>query len=91
LFEWDEEKNIKNFAKHSIWFEEAQTVWVDPYGVEFLDDENPHAEERYIRIGHSIKNRNLLVVFCERVEGKIRIISARKLTKNERVQYEEGI
>ena len=35
MFEWDEEKNKNNFAKHGIWFEEAQTLWAEDY-LEFL-------------------------------------------------------
>lgn len=91
MFEWDEAKNAKNFLKHGVWFEEAQTIWTDIYASEFFDDENSVDEERYIRIGRSTKHRNLLVVFCERQARSIRILSARKLTKKERDQYEEGI
>ena len=35
-FEWHEEKNHLNRAEHGIWFEEAQTVWVDPAASEFV-------------------------------------------------------
>ena len=91
-FEWDEKKNRANFQKHQVWFEEAQTVWVDMNSVEFYDPDHSDEEERFIRMGHSTSERLLLVVFCERSEGNIvRIISARKATKNERSQYEEGI
>lgn len=91
-FEWDESKNIKNRAKHKIWFEEAQTIWADQNSQEFLDPEhsNDH-EERFIRLGISDNSNVLLVVFCERHEDTIRIISARKATKDERTEYEKGI
>ena len=91
-FEWDERKNHSNFRKHGVWFEEAQTVWTDPDSVEFFDPEHSLVENRFIRIGHSTKNRILLVVFCERAEGSwIRIISARKATAREVKDYEKGI
>lgn len=91
-FEWDDEKNIANFRKHGAWFEEAQTVWADEKSDEFFDPEHSEDEDRFIRIGHSTKSRLLLVVFCEREKGEvIRIISARKVTKEEEKQYEEGI
>jgi hypothetical protein len=91
-FEWDEDKNQINFRKHSIWFEEAQTVWADPTAEEFFDPESSDDEDRFIRIGHSTTEQVLLVVFCERRDGKtVRIISARKATPKERRQYEEGI
>ena len=68
-FEWDEIKNRRNYRKHDVWFEEAQTVWADELSTEFFDPEHSHAEDRFIRIGHSTRARLLLVVFCERFEG----------------------
>jgi hypothetical protein len=91
-FSWDEEKNKQNYIKHGIWFEEAQTVWADPLSVEFLDPEHSQEEDRFLRIDQSTKERLLIIVFCERMEGKvIRIISARKTTKKEKKEYEEGV
>jgi len=82
-----------NFRKHQVWFEEAQTVWADPESVEFFDSEHSFENgDRFIRVGHSKKDRLLLVVFCERAAGEVvRIISARKATRAEREEYEEGI
>jgi uncharacterized DUF497 family protein len=91
-FEWDEKKNHSNFKKHSIWFEEAQTVWADASSIEFFDDEHSDDEDRFIRVGHSSKTRILLVIYCERDSGDtVSIISARKATPKERTLYEEGI
>ena len=91
-FEWDEDKNRSNFKKHGVWFEEAQTIWVDSESVEFFDPEHSSTEDRFIRIGHSTRGRLLLVVFCERIEEPtIRIISARKATTQEMRAYEKGI
>ena len=91
-FEWDADKNEGNFKKHSVWFEEAQTIWADQLSVEYFDPEHSDEEDRFIRIGHSTQERLLLVVFCEKESGGvIRIISARKATEKERTQYEEGI
>ncbi len=91
-FEWDEQKNKSNFQKHKVWFEEAQTVWVDSTSIEFFDPDHSINEDRFIRIGHSTNNNLLLVVFCERDdENIVRIISCRKATAQERKQYEEGI
>ncbi len=86
-FEWDEIKSITNFKKHGVWFEEAQTVWADTGAEEFYDPEHSEDEDRYIRLGFSTASKLLLVVFCERHNSTIRIISARKATKNERDQY----
>ncbi len=92
-FEWDEVKNASNFRKHGVWFEEAQTIWADSRATEFYDPEHSTDEDRFIRVGHSRKERGgLLVVFCEKHRGEtVRIISARKATPKERNAYEEGI
>lgn len=91
-FDWDESKNRSNFKQHGVWFEEAQTIWADLESIEFFDPEHSSNENRFIRIGHSTRSRLLLVVFCERAEGStIRIISARKATKQEARDYEKGI
>lgn len=90
-FEWDEDKATSNFKKHSIRFEEAQTVFLDSHAIEVLDDESDDNEDRFIRIGLSRKANVLLVVFCQRDDEIIRIISARKATPAERKAYEEGI
>jgi uncharacterized DUF497 family protein len=91
-FEWDESKNLTNYRKHGVWFEEAQTVWADTRSMEFFDPEHSDAENRFLRIGYSTGARLLLIVFCEReFGGAIRLISARKATAKERRTYEEGI
>ena len=91
-FEWDEEKNLSNFRKHGVWFEEAQTVWADESSSEFFDPEHSESEARFIRVGYSSVHRLLLVVFCERKDGDIiRLISARRASRSERQQHEEGI
>ena len=89
-YEWNVKKNRENYQKHGIWFEEAVTIWADVLSVEFFDPDHSIMEERYIRIGHTSKNRLVLVVFCER-SNAIRIISARKVTSREKQIYEEGI
>lgn len=92
-FAWDDKKNQANYDKHSIWFEEAQTVWLDINAIEFYDPEHSaESEDRFIRVGFSAKLNLLLVVFCEASENEsVRIISARHATKKEQKQYEEGI
>ena len=91
-FEWDESKNLTNYRKHGVWFEEAQTVWADSCSIEFFDPEHGEAEDRFLRIGYSTGGRLLLIVFCERESGGvIRLISARKATAKEAKTYEEGI
>lgn len=90
-FEWDEAKATANQRKHSIGFEEAQTTFADISACIFDDEWHSYIEEhREIIIGHSLNNRILLVCFIESQEKKIRIISARKATKQEIKKYERN-
>lgn len=67
-YEWDEIKASINIKNHGISFDEAKTVWMDALAKEFYDEGHSENEDRYIRIGWSLKNRILLVVYCEREE-----------------------
>lgn len=87
-FEWDPEKAKKNLKKHGVSFEEASTIFDDPQFISFLDNEHSDEEERYIPIGISEKLRLLIAAHTERIR-RIRIISARKATKNEENFYNE--
>lgn len=89
-FEWDESKNKANIRKHGVSFEEAQAVFYDPLAKVAADPDHFEEEDRFIAVGHSSMNRQLLVVHCYRESTQtIRIISARKLTRTEKKQYEE--
>lgn len=88
--EWDEKKAEANLKKHGVSFDEAVSVLQDPLGVTFEDD-GSHREVRELTIGHSYRHRLVLVVHTERAGETIRIISARKATKRERQQYEDGL
>jgi uncharacterized DUF497 family protein len=87
-FEWNPEKAASNLKKHEVTFEEAATVFDDPAFITLLDEAHSLIEERYLTIGLSAANRLLLIAHTEQ-EGQIRLISARKATKNERQFYEE--
>ncbi len=89
-FEWDEEKNASNQKKHGVSFEEAATAFLDEDGILIPDPDHSEYEERFVLIGISRKADLLTVVHCLReTETIIRIISARKATKNESRQYYE--
>jgi uncharacterized protein len=89
-FEWDPKKAEANRATHRIDFEEALTVFRDPLARIFVDEEHSQTEAREIIIGHSVRQRLILVCFAVR-ETKIRIISARRATRLERKDYEENV
>ncbi|HKP37072.1 MAG TPA: BrnT family toxin [Pyrinomonadaceae bacterium] len=88
-FEWDDEKAAANLAKQGVSFEEASSVFQDPLYVDFYDPRHSQGEHRYIIIGESSQGRVLMVSYTERNEI-IRLISARKLTRRERRDYEEA-
>ena len=84
-FEWDENKNQTNQKKHGISFEEAKEVFFDDDAILFDDPEHSKGEERFLIIGLIQKEKICIVSHCYRdKENTIRIISARKATKNEK-------
>ena len=89
-FEWDEKKNIFNFQKHKVSFEEAKSVFFDENARVIPDPEHSTLEERFIILGFSNKLNLLVVVHIYQENDEvIRIISARKATKRESKYYQE--
>ncbi|MBA5870794.1 MAG: BrnT family toxin [Nitrospira sp. CR2.1] len=87
-FDWDESKNRQNIKKHGITFEEAQTVFLDDHAIRFYDPDHSKDEDRFLLLGLSFKLRILVVCHCYREsEAVIRIISARKATRQEAKSY----
>lgn len=87
-FEWDSKKAAVNQVKHGVSFDEAQTVFYDESALLISDPDHSEDEERFVLLGLSRMARLLIVVHCYREdEEKIRIISARKATKKESIQY----
>lgn len=86
-FEWDEDKERNNIAKHGIDFSAAALVFGDENRIEKYDEKHSVDEDRYITIG-TINGvvAVVLVVYTEREEA-IRIISARLATKREKKEY----
>ncbi len=79
LFEWDEEKNRRNRAKHKVSFEAATLVFEDPHAVSVLERVE-EGEERWQTLGMAGGVVVLLVAHTYREEGgqeHIRMISAR--------------
>jgi uncharacterized protein len=78
-----------NARKHHVSFEEAASVFLDPAALTFLDPDHSEHEDREITIGLSARRRVLVVAHTER-EGRIRLINARRASRREQEQYEEG-
>lgn len=84
-FEWDENKARTNLRKHRVDFADAATVLSDDRAITIQDDEPE--EERYVAIGMDALGRVLVVVYTLR-GYRIRLLSARRATRNERAQYQ---
>jgi len=91
-FVWNTNKANINFKKHKITFEEAETVFFDVNAIEFFDPDHSQEEDRFLLLGMSRKLKVIIISYCYRdKEAVIRIISARKATKNESKTYFKGI
>jgi uncharacterized DUF497 family protein len=88
VFEWDSRKDRANRKKHGVSFSEAMTIFGDRTELMIADPEHSDDEERLISIGLSHKNRLLIVVYTEQGD-RIRLISARRVTRREKTQYEK--
>lgn len=88
-FEWDPDKAGRNLAKHGVSFPEAATVFGDPLALTYYDPDHSEDEDRYLTFGQSSSGRFLVVSHTDR-DDRIRIISARTMTRRERKSYEEG-
>ena len=92
-FEWDAAKAASNFRKHGVRFEEAALVFDDPLAVS-KQDRIENGEIRWQTIGLVSGCLLLLVAHTVRLEDQeveiVRIISARRVERNERRQYEHG-
>jgi hypothetical protein len=87
-FEWDPDKAASNLRKHRIAFQEAATVFGDPFSWTFPDREHSDDEPRWVTLGASGKGSVLVIAHTE-TGDTLRIISARKATARERRFYEE--
>ncbi len=88
-FEWDEDKNRANIQKHKIDSADVPAVFNAPMLVE-LDEREDYGEERWIGMGF-LRDIVVVVVFAQRRQDTIRIISARKVSKHERKRYEQAL
>jgi len=88
-FEWDREKAAANLRKHGVSFEEATTVFGDPLARTYEDPDASGAEARELTFGATRLGRAVVVAHCARGD-RVRVISAREMTRREKRDYEEG-
>jgi uncharacterized DUF497 family protein len=89
-FEWNQAKARQNLLKHRLSFTEASTVFKDEYALLYFDPDHSAKEERYILLGLSVSGLPCVVCFTEKQPDILRIISARKATKQEALDYLKG-
>jgi uncharacterized DUF497 family protein len=78
-YEWDAAEAAANVKKHHVTFEEAASVFLDPWALTFRDPDHSEHEDREITIGRSARQRVLFVAHAAR-EDRTRIISARRVS-----------
>jgi uncharacterized DUF497 family protein len=88
IFEWDPDKARGNEQKHGVTFSEASEVFDDDHSSSVQDPDHSVEEERYLIFGMSKQGKYLVVSYTERGE-RIRLISARQMTSQERRAYEQ--
>lgn len=92
VFTWDPVKAASNVAKHGVTFAQAATVLTDALALTVFDAEHSEFEERWFTLGMSSEGELLAVSHTYTAIGpvgtRVRIVSAREATRNERRQYE---
>jgi len=90
FFEWDKGNIDKNLIKHNVTNREIEEVFENDPKFIFRDEKHSQEEERYGLYGKTKAERLLFVVFTI-TKDKVRVISARDMSKKERRVYEEKI
>jgi uncharacterized DUF497 family protein len=93
-FRWDPAKAVANIGKRRVTYAQAASVLQDPLAVTVFDAEHSGFEERWFTLGLARNGSLLAVSHTYLTEGpdaaEVRILSARRATRNERQQYESG-
>jgi uncharacterized DUF497 family protein len=93
-FQWDPGKARSNQTKHRLGFRRATEVFRDPHAVSIYDEDHSSEEDRWVTLGTDQSGILLIVVHTFHRETPertvIRLISARRATRRETRQYEEG-
>ena len=87
--DWDPNKAKANSTNHGVLFSDAEAVLYDPNGIT-RENDRAEGEQRFVTVGLDALGRVLVVVYTYRGDA-IRMISARKATRNEVRAYERRI
>ncbi len=89
IYEWDPVKAADNERKHGVSFDEAKTVFLDPFAETFDDPDHSADEHRFMTIGASAQRGLLFVAHADSGEDRVRIINARQATRGETYAHQE--
>lgn len=93
-FTWDPAKAASNLLKHRVTFAQAATVLADPLALTVFDEAHSEYEERWFTLGTSSEGKLIAVSHTYSAIGpaaaRVRIISAREATREERRQYQDN-
>lgn len=85
-FDWDKSNQDKNLIKHNVSHYEAEQIFFNNPLIISSDEKHSDNEIRYYALGRTDANRLLFLSFTLR-ESLIRVISARDMSKKERIIY----
>ena len=90
VFDWDLGNQLKNWQKHEVDYTECEEVFLvnNKNIITFFDEKHSISEQRWLALGITEKNRKLSIFFTIR-NKKIRVISARDMSKKEKKLYEK--
>jgi uncharacterized DUF497 family protein len=88
-YEWDPAKAAANVSTHGVTFAEASTVFSDELALT-REDPNATGEQRFTTLGCSDTGALLVVVYTDREPDSLRVISAWKADRRQRLLYEES-
>ena len=88
-FDWDKGNIDKSFVKHGITPNQSEEIFLDESLLVVRDVQHQQSEDRWIAVGVTFQRQLLFVIFTMRGK-KLRVISARKANKKERVSYEQS-
>ncbi len=86
-FEWDDAKNQENIRKHKIDFADVSPMFASPMLIE-PDDRSDYGEDRWFGVGF-LHNNIAVVIWTERQNDIIRIISVRRANRHEQQRLED--
>jgi uncharacterized DUF497 family protein len=89
-FTWDDKKRQTNLRDHRVDFADAVGVFFDDRALT-TEDVDAEGEQRLVTMGRDFLDRILIVVYTERDEDGMRLISARKTSPGERKAYAGGV